>query len=145
MSSHKNSGGGGGNPSVALNGYVSLIQGLIQFLESSTGYATILGLHPQIGKLEWPFNDNNNSTLFRYFQWFTRHYLNIILGLDVKRKRLIIKDHKCISFCSKRRFMSNFHQLKIKAEISLHTKGSILLKRDTFLRIDWNLWEKDFL
>ena len=36
-----------------------LIQGLIQFLESSTGYATILGRHPQIGKLgRFPFNKN---------------------------------------------------------------------------------------
>ena len=60
--------GRGGNPSFSLNGYVPLIQGQIQFLESSAGYATILGLHPQIGKFESPFNDNNNSTLFRYFQ-----------------------------------------------------------------------------
>ena len=48
---------GGGNPSFPLNGYVPLIQGLIQFLEPSTVYATILALHPQIGKLESPFND----------------------------------------------------------------------------------------
>ena len=52
---------GGDNPSFPLNGYVPLIQGLIQFLESSTGYATILALHPQIGKLESPFNDKQQQ------------------------------------------------------------------------------------
>ena len=60
--------GGGGIPSFGLNGYVPVIQGLIQGLESSTGYATTLALLSQIGKLEPPFNDNNNSRLFRYLQ-----------------------------------------------------------------------------
>lgn len=58
---------GGGNPSFPLNGYVPLIQGLIQFLESSTGYATILALHPQIGKLESPFNDKQQQKVIQVF------------------------------------------------------------------------------
>ena len=45
--------------------------------------------------------------------------------------RLVIKDHKCISVCYERGFMCNFHQLKIKAETSVRTKGSALLKRKT--------------
>ena len=58
---------GGGNPSFPLNGYVPLIQGLIQFLESSTGYATILALHPQIGKLDSPFNDKQQQQVIQVF------------------------------------------------------------------------------
>lgn len=109
-----------------------LIQGQIQFLESSAGYATILGLHPQIGKFESPLT---TTTIARYLgisndlQGIT---LTIILGLEVKREILIIKDHEFISFCSKRRFMSNCHQLKNKSRNKSAYKGINIINTGYF-------------
>ena len=45
---------------------------------------------------------------------------------------MIIKDHKCISFCSKRRFTSNFHQLKNKRRNKSAYKGINIIKKGYF-------------